>query len=70
MAGTYGHEIENLERSKALYEMSWEDAINRIPHEQILISGYSCRSQVKRLSGFRAKHPVEALLELVIHSKV
>jgi len=70
MAGTYGHEIENLERSKALYEMSWEDAINRIPQEQILISGYSCRSQVKRLSGFRAKHPVEALLELVIHSKV
>ncbi|MFQ6371711.1 FAD-binding and (Fe-S)-binding domain-containing protein [Shewanella sp. YIC-542] len=64
MAGTYGHEIENLERSKALYEMSWEDAVNRIPHEQILISGYSCRSQVKRLSGFRAKHPLEALLEL------
>ncbi|MDF0535450.1 FAD-binding and (Fe-S)-binding domain-containing protein [Shewanella sp. A32] len=69
MAGTYGHEIENLERSKALYEMSWEEAINSIPHEQILISGYSCRSQVKRLSGFRAKHPVEALLELLIQQK-
>ncbi|KFZ38515.1 membrane protein [Shewanella mangrovi] len=69
MAGTYGHEIENLERSKALYQMSWEQAINTIPHEQILISGYSCRSQVKRIEGFRAKHPVEALLELVIKAE-
>lgn len=64
MAGTYGHEIDNLERSKALYEMSWQQAIEQTPKEQILISGYSCRSQVKRLGGFRAKHPIEAILEL------
>lgn len=64
MAGTYGHEIDNLERSKALYGMSWQQAIQDTPKEQILISGYSCRSQVKRLDGFRAKHPIEAILEL------
>lgn len=57
MAGTYGHELENLPRSKALYEMSWDEAIKSLPQEQILVSGYSCRSQVKRFGGFRPGTP-------------
>ncbi|MDB2387184.1 (Fe-S)-binding protein, partial [Shewanella sp.] len=65
MAGTYGHEAENLERSKTLYAMSWEQTLAKLPASQILISGYSCRSQVKRFSGFKPKHPVEALLNLL-----
>ncbi|MGS0692066.1 D-2-hydroxyglutarate dehydrogenase YdiJ [Shewanella sp. 30m-9] len=65
MAGTYGHEAENLDRSKALYSMSWEQALSQLPQSQVLISGYSCRSQVKRFSGFRPKHPLEALLHLL-----
>ncbi|MCG9731712.1 FAD-binding oxidoreductase [Shewanella sp. Isolate13] len=65
MAGTYGHEAENLERSKALYEMSWEKTLTKLPQSQVLISGYSCRSQVKRFSGFKPKHPLEALLSLL-----
>lgn len=65
MAGTYGHETENLERSKALYEMSWEQTLTKLPQSQVLISGYSCRSQVKRFSGFKPKHPLEALLSLL-----
>jgi len=31
----------------------------------VLVSGYSCRSQVKRFAGYKPKHPLEALLELV-----
>lgn len=65
MAGTYGHEAENLARSKALYKMSWADQIAALPREEILVSGYSCRSQVKRLSRFRPKHPLEAILTLL-----
>ncbi|MCG9697024.1 FAD-binding and (Fe-S)-binding domain-containing protein [Shewanella sp. Isolate11] len=65
MAGTYGHESENQQRSKALFEMSWEQAIKQLPAEQILVSGYSCRSQVKRFGGFKPKHPVQALLALL-----
>lgn len=65
MAGTYGHELENKERSKALYEMSWEQAMKQLPHENILVSGYSCRSQVKRFGGFKPKHPVQALLSML-----
>ncbi|NKF51544.1 FAD-binding oxidoreductase [Shewanella sp. WXL01] len=66
MAGTYGHEVDNLERSKALYEMSWKEQIKQQADKgQILVSGYSCRSQVKRFDGFKPKHPIEAILELV-----
>ncbi|MEZ9199308.1 FAD-binding and (Fe-S)-binding domain-containing protein [Shewanella sp. 10N.286.54.B9] len=65
MAGTYGHEAENLERSKTLYAMSWEQTLAKLPSSQVLISGYSCRSQVKRFSGFKPKHPIEALLNLL-----
>lgn len=65
MAGTYGHEGENQQRTKALFEMSWDKAIKQIPQEQILVSGYSCRSQVKRFGGFKPKHPIQALLALL-----
>lgn len=65
MAGTYGHELENLTRSRTLFAMSWEDKLASLPQEQVLISGYSCRSQVKRFAHFRPKHPLEALLLLL-----
>ena len=65
MAGTYGHELENKERSKSLYDMSWEQAMKAVPQEQVLVSGYSCRTQVKRFGGFKPKHPVQALLSLI-----
>ena len=64
MAGTYGHEAENLERSKALFDMSWQQTLAKIEQPQVLVSGYSCRSQVKRFAGYKPKHPLEALLEL------
>ncbi|MGE6648046.1 D-2-hydroxyglutarate dehydrogenase YdiJ [Shewanella colwelliana] len=65
MAGTYGHESDNQTRSKALFDMSWDSAIKQLPREQILVSGYSCRSQVKRFGGFKPQHPVQALLALL-----
>lgn len=66
MAGTYGHELENLERSKQLFDMSWQSGIADIAeNSQVLVSGYSCRSQVKRFAGFKPQHPIEALLKLL-----
>jgi Fe-S oxidoreductase len=66
MAGTYGHELENLERSEKLFEMSWQPSIEKIAEQsQVLVSGYSCRSQVKRFAGFKPQHPIEALLKLM-----
>ena len=65
MAGTYGHEKSNYENSKSLFEMSWQGKLTDLDNEQILVTGFSCRSQVKRLAGVKSRHPVEALLEVL-----
>ncbi len=61
MAGTYGHEASNYENSKQLFEMSWQAKLDQLNSEQILATGFSCRSQVKRFAGLKARHPVAAL---------
>jgi FAD/FMN-containing dehydrogenase/Fe-S oxidoreductase len=62
MAGTYGHAAKNLENSKGIYALSWQPALANLPEERCLVSGYSCRSQVKRIDGKRLRHPLQALL--------
>ena len=63
MAGTYGHEKANLETSKTIYAQSWKPKVEATAasDEEILATGYSCRSQVKRLSDQSVRHPVSAL---------
>ena len=65
MAGTYGHEKVNLDNSKGLYELSWQQAVSQFKPEQILATGYSCRSQVDRMDGFKPKHPLQVLLSVL-----
>lgn len=65
MAGTYGHEKANLDNSKSLYEMSWQDKVSELATEQVLATGYSCRSQIKRLDKKVVRHPVQALLKAI-----
>jgi Fe-S oxidoreductase len=62
MAGTYGHEQVNFENSKMLFEMSWQNKLAALEAKQVLVTGYSCRSQTKRLGNMQTRHPVEALL--------
>ncbi|CAH8191935.1 D-2-hydroxyglutarate dehydrogenase YdiJ [Vibrio aestuarianus] len=65
MAGTFGHELDKLEMSKDIYGLSWQPSLEKLPKERCLITGYSCRSQVKRFERFKPKHPLQALLALV-----
>ncbi|MDR0204259.1 MAG: FAD-binding oxidoreductase [Delftia acidovorans] len=66
MSGTYGHEARNLETSKVIYAQSWEKQIESQQNlGEPLATGYSCRSQVKRLSARQLRHPLEALLDHV-----
>jgi len=65
MAGTYGHEKTNLENSKGLFDLSWQPKLADLVPEQILVTGFSCRSQVKRFTELKARHPVEALLSSI-----
>ncbi|CAO96868.1 D-2-hydroxyglutarate dehydrogenase YdiJ [Erwinia tasmaniensis] len=65
MAGTYGHETKNLENSLGIYALSWQQALQKLPLDRCLATGYSCRSQVKRAEGNAIRHPLQALLELI-----
>ncbi len=68
MAGTYGHETVNLENSKQLFDLSWKQVLSKLEPNKVLVSGYSCRSQVKRFAGFKPQHPLEALLAILSRS--
>ncbi len=68
MAGTFGHESSHIEESTGIYNLSWQSAITSYETEQILVTGYSCRSQVARLDGFKPRHPVQLLNELLQQS--
>ena len=61
MAGTYGHEVKNVDNSKSLYSMSWQPKLAKQSANQILATGYSCRSQVKRFDNFKPLHPVQVI---------
>ncbi|VVN32801.1 hypothetical protein PS662_04975 [Pseudomonas fluorescens] len=61
MSGTYGHEARNQDTSRVIFEQSWAGKLDK-PGEA-LATGYSCRSQVKRLADQQLRHPLEVLLE-------
>lgn len=65
MAGTYGHEAKNLGNSLGIYELSWHPQLQKLPRQRCLATGYSCRSQVKRIEGNGMRHPLQALLEIM-----
>ena len=57
--------MKHLENSRAIYAMSWQQALAKLPQSQCLATGYSCRSQVKRIDGEKLRHPLQALLGLL-----
>ena len=59
MSGVYGHERNNRDRAVKLFDMSWAD---KKPTEA-LVTGFSCRCQVKAVQGQRPQHPIEWLAE-------
>ncbi|WP_107670894.1 FAD-binding and (Fe-S)-binding domain-containing protein [Cyanothece sp. BG0011] len=71
MAGMYGHEKEHYENSQGIYQSSWQQHLPKNIDEQLyyLVTGYSCRSQVKRFSGWNPQHPIQAINKLISFSK-
>ena len=61
MAGTFGHEASHIEESTGIYKLSWQQAVSQYQPEQIIATGYSCRSQVARFEAFKPKHPLQIL---------
>ncbi|MDG6895925.1 D-2-hydroxyglutarate dehydrogenase YdiJ [Volucribacter amazonae] len=64
MAGTFGHETQHIAMSKQIYQSSWASKLADKDPAYCLATGYSCRSQVKRMAHWQPKHPVQALLSL------
>ncbi|WP_064702748.1 D-2-hydroxyglutarate dehydrogenase YdiJ, partial [Halomonas caseinilytica] len=63
MSGTYGHEARNLATSKTIYAQSWQPKVEDPTHAgRLLATGYSCRSQARRLSDATLPHPLQGLL--------
>mgnify|MGYP003108541600 FL=1 len=63
MAGTFGHEKQNQSDSLGLYEMGWQQAVQQYGSSGVLVTGFSCRSQIKRIEKKRVKHPLEIILQ-------
>jgi Fe-S oxidoreductase len=66
MAGTYGHETGHVATSRKIYDLSWAAPV-AAGSADLLATGYSCRSQVKRFGGVGLKHPAQALLEVMVN---
>jgi Fe-S oxidoreductase len=64
MSGTYGHEARNQETSRTIFEQSWATKLDK--EGEALATGYSCRSQVKRLADKQLRHPLEVVLERLL----
>ena len=65
MAGTFGHERENRDMSQDIFSSSWHKKIQHcgdLAKQNVLISGFSCRCQVKRFSKQPFLHPIQYLL--------
>jgi FAD/FMN-containing dehydrogenase/Fe-S oxidoreductase len=66
MSGTFGHETANYQRSRDIYDLSWRELVNTPEHRgELMATGYSCRSQVKRMDDQQLPHPLQVLLRLV-----
>ncbi|WP_211242029.1 FAD-binding and (Fe-S)-binding domain-containing protein [Roseivivax halodurans] len=60
MAGLWGHEAEHRNLSRQIYGLAWQDHVEA-EHSEFLATGFSCRSQARRFSGKRLRHPVQVL---------
>ncbi|MFL0804801.1 MAG: FAD-binding oxidoreductase [Agarilytica sp.] len=66
MSGTFGHEARNVETSKKIFTMSWQQKVEQFhDKEELVATGFSCRSQVKREAQKSIPHPLQALLKTI-----
>jgi Fe-S oxidoreductase len=70
MAGAFGYESEHVDISKQMAEDRLAPAVRGAsPSTQIAATGFSCRSQIKDVTGRTARHPAELLADAVTASR-
>ena len=65
MAGLFGHIAKNQDETYAVYNKNWKGQIAKRDFDHCLITGFSCRSQVHRMEGKEAVHPLFVLDDLL-----
>lgn len=73
MSCTFGHETANVDTSKTIYRQSWSDVVNDSSKQgRLVVTGYSCRSQVKRIDGDgqQLPHPLQLLNQKSAHRAI
>ncbi len=66
MAGSYGHEREQQQNSRTLFEQSWADSLLTARQRGLVCAtGFSCREQSARFSSERVPDPATVLLALI-----
>jgi len=65
MAGIFGIQRKNKEFSKKIYKTSFQPIVDTHTEGELLATGASCRSQIKRFSHKVCKHPVQVLKDLI-----
>lgn len=63
MAGLHGHMARNRDESYTVYRNNWQGELRKRDFNHCLVTGFSCRSQVKRMEGRAARHPVQILCD-------
>jgi Fe-S oxidoreductase len=69
MAGMFGHEIEHAGTSRDLFNMSWADKLANLNGSIPVVTGFSCRCQIERMTHVKLQHPVQALLHVMQGSR-
>ncbi len=66
MAGSFGYEKENHERSEMAWRRGLLPEIDEQPDAELVVMGISCRQQVRHFTSKRPLHLVEALRDALI----
>ena len=65
MAGLYGHTAANVARSEAIYRQNWAPVFKKYPVNRCLVTGFSCREQVRKMENAVVRHPLQILNEIM-----
>lgn len=69
MAGIWGHETRNRDKSDKIFAQSWQAATrpgpDAIQPDAILATGFSCRCQTEKMTGTRLLHPISLLRQVM-----
>jgi Fe-S oxidoreductase len=65
MAGSFGFDKQHYEVSVAVGERVLLPAVRRAPGSVVIANGFSCREQIRQLTGRRARHFAEVVCDAV-----